>query len=135
MVEVSIPAGADAGASPSPLRLRRMLRAKIHRVTVTGAELHYEGSLSLDPRLLKTAGLLAFEQVDVVNVNNGARFSTYLIEGAAGECCLNGAAARLGVPGDLLIVMAFDLVEERAALDHVPVVVHVDGDNQPTAGP
>ena len=112
-----------------------MLRAKVHRVTVTGAELHYEGSLSLDTRLMKAAGLLAYEQVDVVNVHNGARFSTYLIEGGPGECCLNGAAARLGLPGDLLIVMAFDLVEERAALDHAPVVVHVDGDNQPTAGP
>lgn len=120
---------------PTSLRLRRMLRAKIHRVTVTGAELHYEGSLSLDPHLMKAAGLLAYEQVDVVNVNNGARFSTYLIEGGAGECCLNGAAARLGVPGDLLIVMAFDLVDDRAVSGHVPVVVHVDGDNQPTTVP
>ena len=116
-----------------PLRLRRMLRAKIHRVTVTGAELHYTGSLSLDPVLIEAAGLLEYEQVDVVNVNNGARFSTYLIEGGPGECCLNGAAARLGVPGDLLIVMAFDLIEDRAAGTHVPTVVHVDADNTPTS--
>ena len=118
-----------------PLRLRRMLRSKIHRVTVTGAELHYEGSLSLDPRLLKAADLLAYEQVDIVNINNGNRFSTYLIEGGPGECCLNGAAARLGVPGDLLIVMAFDLLDDRSASGHVPLVVHVDGDNQPTGAP
>ena len=121
-----------AGAG-SALRLRRMLRAKIHRVTVTGAELHYSGSLSLDPRLMKAAGLLEYEQVDVVNINNGARFSTYLIEGGSGECCLNGAAARLGAAGDLLIVMAFDLIEEAAALGHEPVVVHVDDENRPTA--
>jgi aspartate 1-decarboxylase len=112
-----------------------MLRAKVHRVTVTGAELHYTGSLSLDPALLAAAGLLEYEQVDVVNVNNGARFSTYLIEGGPGECCLNGAAARLGVPGDLLIVMAFDLIEDRAARLHVPTVVHVDADNRPVPVP
>jgi aspartate 1-decarboxylase len=123
-------AGEEAGPGRG-MRLRRMLRAKIHRVRVTGAELHYSGSLSLDSQLMKAAGLLAYEQVDVVNINNGARFSTYLIEGGPGECCLNGAAARLGVTGDLLIVMAFDLLEEAVALHHEPVIVHVDEENRP----
>lgn len=123
------------GAPAAPLRLRRMLRAKLHRVTVTAAELHYTGSLSLDPALMKAADLVEHEQVDVANVSNGARFSTYLIEGGPGDCCLNGAAARLGVPGDLVIIMAFDLVDDRLVAGHVPAVVHVDGDNRPTPGP
>lgn len=130
-----MPAERATAPAGRPLRLRRMLRAKLHRVQVTGAELHYNGSLSLDPALLEAAGLLAYEQVDVVNVNNGARFSTYLIEGGPGECCLNGAAARLGQVGDLVIIMAFDLVEDTVAADHAPVVVHVDADNRPTPAP
>lgn len=121
----------EAVPPPRPVRLRRMLRAKLHRVSVTGAELHYSGSLSLDPALIAAADLLAYEQVDVVNVNNGARFSTYLIEGGPGECCLNGAAARLGQTGDLVIIMAFDLIDDAGAASHRPVVVHVDADNRP----
>ncbi|HLI15778.1 MAG TPA: aspartate 1-decarboxylase [Acidimicrobiales bacterium] len=114
-----------------PMRLRRMLKAKVHRVTVTDANLHYTGSLTLDAALIAAADCYEFEEVDVVNVNNGERFSTYLIAGGPGECCLNGAAARLGAPGDLLIVMAFDLVDEESAASLKPRIVHVDAANRP----
>lgn len=108
-----------------------MLKAKIHRAVVTDANLHYTGSLSLDRALLDAAGLYEYEEIDVVNVNNGTRFSTYLIDGGPGECCLNGAAARLGVPGDLLILMAFDLVEDCSAAALSPTIILLDGDNRP----
>lgn len=117
-------------ASAAP-RYRRMLKSKIHRITVTDANLHYPGSLTLDTELMKAADLLENEQIDVVNVNNGARFSTYVIPGERGDCCLNGAAARLGAPGDLLIIMAFDLIDDVAAREWRPTVIHVDADNKP----
>lgn len=116
-------------AVPSGLRLRRMLKAKIHRIGVTDAELHYPGSLSLGSELIEAADLVPYEEVDVVNVNNGARFCTYVMVGTPGECRLNGAAARLGVIGDLLIVMAFDLVSEALVGDWRPRIVHVDERN------
>ena len=113
----------------SGLRLRRMLKSKIHRISVTGAELHYPGSLTLGAELIEAADLVAYEEVDVVSVNNGARFSTYVIAGTPGQCCLNGAAARLGATGDLLIVMSFDLVSELLVGDWRPRIVHVDERN------
>src|SRR5580658_5357977 len=94
-------------------RLRRMLKSKIHRITVTETELDYEGSITIDESFLAEGDLLAYERVDVVNTNTGGRFSTYVIPGAPGACCLNGAAARLGERGDKLIVMSFDLVDEE----------------------
>ena len=106
---------------------------KIHRATVTEANLSYEGSLTVDMDLVDRAGLRIYQEVSVVNVNNGARFETYLIEGARGSgvICLNGAAARLGVPGDKLIIMGFGLVEkESLALDFKPKIVLVDENNR-----
>ena len=110
----------------APLRLRRMLKSKIHRIAVTETELAYEGSITIDESLMAEADLYNYEQVDVVNVNTGGRFSTYVIPGAPGACCLNGAAARLGERGDILIVMAFDLLDEETAKDWKPTIVHAE---------
>lgn len=108
-----------------------MLKCKIHRAVVTEANLTYPGSLTLDPLLMEAAGLLAHEKIQVVNVNNGARFETYVIPGeaGAGTVCLNGAAARLGHPGDIVILIAYALMDAVEAQAHVPVVVHVDAHN------
>jgi aspartate 1-decarboxylase len=110
--------------------LIQILKAKIHRATVTGAELDYEGSLAVDPRLLKAAGLLVGEKVHVVNLNNGNRFETYLIKGKAGEVCLNGPAARLGVKGDKVIVIAYALAEPAEAAAYKPNIVFVTDSNR-----
>ncbi len=110
--------------------LIQILRAKIHRATVTGAELDYEGSLAVDPRLLKAAGMLVGEKVHVVNVNNGNRFETYLIKGKAGEVCLNGPAARLGLKGDKVIVISYGLAEPREAAKFQPTLVFVTEKNR-----
>jgi aspartate 1-decarboxylase len=111
---------------------RVMCKSKIHRATITDANLHYPGSLTIDRDLMAAADLLPSEQVHVVNVNNGARFETYVIEGQAGsgEMCLNGAAARLGQPGDLVIVISYALMEESEARRHEPTVVLVDNQNR-----
>ena len=109
--------------------LIQMLKSKIHRATVTGAELDYEGSLAIDPKLLEAAGLFVGEKVHVVNLNNGNRFETYLIRGRSGEVCLNGPAARLGVVGDKVIVMAYALVEPREAASLKPAIVMVTHKN------
>ena len=108
--------------------MRTMLKSKIHRARVTGANLEYEGSITVDKKLLKAADILPYEQVHVLNVNNGARFTTYAIEGkeGGGEICLNGAAARLAVPGDIVIILTYDTVEEDRARDHQPRIVHVN---------
>ena len=112
---------------------REMLRAKVHRVKVTEANLEYEGSLTLDLALMEAGGFVPFERIDVYNVANGARFSTYLIEGerGSGVCCVNGAAAHHAKPGDIVIIATFaetsDDVEARA---WKPIVVHVDGQNR-----
>lgn len=118
----------------SPQRFRRMLKSKIHRITVTEADLGYMGSLTLDGALMDAADLAEYEQIDIANVNNGERFSTYLLRGSPGECCLNGAAARLGAPGDLLILMAFDLVDEQVIEDFKPRIVNVDASNRAIGG-
>lgn len=110
---------------------RTMLRSKVHRLTVTDAQLHYVGSLTLDSRLMELADLAPNEQIHVANVNNGERFTTYVIPGNDGECCLNGAAARLGAPGDLVIVMAYAQVPNPATRAWQPKVVHVDSLNRP----
>ena len=106
-----------------------MLKCKIHRATVTDANLNYEGSISIDPKLSEAAGLRNFERVDVVNINNGPRFSTYVIPGKSGEICLNGAAARLVHQGDLVIVLAYASMTEEEAEAHSPRLVFVDENN------
>ncbi len=113
--------------------LRTMCKSKIHRATVTDANLNYVGSLTVDAELLRLADILPYEQVQVVNVNNGSRFETYVIPGAAGSgtICLNGAAARLAMPGDLVIIMAYGLFGSEELAGFAPRVVHVDGANQP----
>lgn len=110
----------------TPMRLRRMLKSKIHRIAVTETELGYEGSITIDEELMVEADLYNYEQVDVVNINTGGRFSTYVIPGGPGACCLNGAAARLGERGDVLIVMSFDMLDEQTAKDWKPIVVHAE---------
>ncbi len=107
-----------------------MLRAKIHRATVTGADLNYEGSVSVCPDLIKASGLLINEKVDIYNCNNGARFSTYIIKGNKGEICLNGAAARHVQKGDLVIMCSYCSMSLEEARSHEPVVVFVNEKNK-----
>ncbi len=112
---------------------RTLCKSKIHRATLTGADLHYEGSLTVDRDLMDAADLLPFEKVQVVNVNTGARLETYVIEGAraSGTMQLNGAAARLGMPGDLVIVISYgEYGPEEIGAEFSPVVVFVDADNR-----
>ncbi len=110
---------------------RRMMNGKIHRARVTGADLNYVGSISIDPLLMKAADIVANEQVSVYNINNGARFETYAIEGNGGEICLNGAAARLAQVGDLVIIVTFVDLDDGELDSHRPSVIVVDEDNQP----
>lgn len=109
-----------------------MLKSKIHRATVTDANLNYVGSITIDAELLEAADIRPYEQVAVVNINNGQRFETYAIEGAAGggDMCLNGAAARLAQPGDLIIVISYAQYDEADLDDYEPTVVHVDSANK-----
>src|ERR671936_1877805 len=97
---------------------RRMMKSKIHRATVTGADLHYVGSISLDPSLMELADIREHEQVAVLDIDNGARFETYAITGRAGEVCLNGAAARLVHPGDKVIVVSYADYDEAELLTY-----------------
>jgi aspartate 1-decarboxylase len=108
-----------------------MLKCKIHRATVTGADLAYEGSISIDRSLCDLAGLVPFEQVDIYNCNNGERFTTYVIHGKAGEICLNGAAARKVHKGDIVIIAAYGAYAEAEVAQHKPRLVRVDGKNKP----
>ncbi len=112
-----------------------ILKSKIHRATITDTSLHYEGSISLPPRLVEMANMRVFEKVLVANVDNGNRFETYVILGDDGEIRLNGAAAHLGKPGDKIIVMAWGIMDEREAENFTPAVVLVDGKNQPKTPP
>jgi aspartate 1-decarboxylase len=107
-----------------------MLKSKIHRATVTGADLHYIGSISIDPELLARADIREHEQVAVLDIDNGARFETYAIVGEPGEVCVNGAAARLVAPGDRIIVLTYADYEDAELDGYEPVVVHVDTANQ-----
>ena len=111
--------------------LRSFLKSKIHRARVTGANLNYEGSLSIDPKLMEEADILPFEKVDVVNINNGQRFSTYAIKGKenSGDICLNGAAARLGEINDLVIIITYISLPNEEISNHHPVVILVDENN------
>jgi aspartate 1-decarboxylase len=112
--------------------MRVMMKSKIHRATVTEADLNYVGSLTIDRDLMEAADLLPNERVQIVNNNNGERLETYVIEGARGSgiICMNGAAARLAHPGDIIIVISYAMMEEKEARVHQPKVVLVDKTNQ-----
>jgi aspartate 1-decarboxylase len=111
---------------------RRMLKSKIHRATVTDANLNYVGSITIDPDLLAAADIYDHEQVAIVDINNGSRFETYTIPGrrGSGDMCLNGAAARLVQPGDRIIVISYADYEEAELATYAPRIVHVDLDNR-----
>ncbi len=109
---------------------RRMMNGKIHRARVTDADLNYIGSISIDPILMKAADIVTDEQVAVYNLMNGERFETYAIEGAEGQICLNGAAARLAQVGDLVIIVSYVDVEDAEVFSHQPSVIVVDADNR-----
>ncbi|ANP52248.1 aspartate 1-decarboxylase [Streptomyces griseochromogenes] len=111
---------------------RTMFKSKVHRATVTQADLHYVGSLTLDADLMEAADLLPGEKVDIVDIDNGNRLSTYLIEGprGSGVVGINGAAARLISPGDLVIIISYADIWNSDAARLVPRVVHVDRDNK-----
>lgn len=111
---------------------RTLLKSKLHRATVTDANLNYEGSISIDPALCEAADMLPFERVDIYNCNTGARFSTYVIVGNPGEICLNGAAARLVQPGDIVIIASYAEYEEPEARAHQPRLIYLDGKNAVT---
>ena len=109
-----------------------MLKAKIHRASVTHAELHYEGSCAIDGHLLDISGIREYEQIHIYNVNNGQRFVTYAIRAdeGAGTISINGAAAHRASPGDIIIICAFAQLSEAEAAQFKPTLVYVDGDNK-----
>jgi aspartate 1-decarboxylase len=111
---------------------RIMMKSKIHRGTITGADLNYMGSITLDSRLMELADLHEHEQVHVLDVDNGARFETYVIKGGPGDIIVNGAAARLVHHGDKVIVISYAHYDEAELAAYEPLVVHVDDDNRPT---
>lgn len=114
--------------------LLTLLKAKIHRATVTRAELHYEGSCAIDGTLLDIAGILPNEKIEIYNVNNGERFATYAIRGEenSGVISINGAAAHKAQPGDLIIICAYGHCDAAEAKQHQPTLVYVDRDNRMT---
>ena len=111
---------------------RFMLKSKIHRATVTDADLHYEGSISIDEQLMEAADIFPYEKVDIYNVSNGERFSTYVLPGPrdSGTFCLNGAAARKVARGDLIIIASYVMVDEAEAANWVPKCILVDEKNR-----
>ena len=108
--------------------MRIMLKSKIHRARITKLNIDYEGSITIDSRLMEEADILPYEQVQVLNVNNGARFTTYAIQGEAdsGEISINGAAARLAAKGDIIIILSYCHVKDDDAHHLTPQIVHVD---------
>ncbi len=109
--------------------MRIMLKSKIHRACVTEVNIDYEGSVTIDKKLMEEADILAYEQVQVLDINNGARFTTYAIKGESGEICLNGAAARLVTKGDSIIILSYCHVEDNEARSFTPKLVYVDAEN------
>ena len=111
--------------------MRTMLKSKIHRARITGLSLDYEGSIAIDKRLMAEADILPYEQVQVLNLNNDARFITYAIEAAegSGRICLNGAAARLAKKGDIILILSYCQLKDSEAVDFVPRLVYVDAKN------
>jgi aspartate 1-decarboxylase len=112
---------------------RTMMKSKIHRATVTGACLDYVGSITLDPALMELADVEEYEQVHVLDIDNGARFETYAMRGGPSDVILNGAAARLVQPGDRVIVITYGSYSEAECATYAPRIVHVDEDNRPIA--
>jgi aspartate 1-decarboxylase len=114
--------------------MRTMLKSKIHRARVTDGNIAYEGSITIDKKLMEAADILPYEQVHILNVNNGARFHTYAIEGPenGGDICLNGAAARLVAKGDIVIILTYHELEEEQCRDYHPRLVYVDEKNRIT---
>ena len=112
--------------------MRTMLKSKIHRATVTEANVDYEGSITIDAELMRAADILPFEQVHVLDIENGARFQTYAIEGESGSgvICVNGAAAHLVAVGDRVIILTYAQLDEAEARSHRPTLVYVDARNQ-----
>ena len=112
---------------------RRMMKSKIHRATVTDANLNYVGSITIDRELMELGDLMEYEQVAVVDIDNGARFETYVIEGepGSGTICLNGAAARLVQPGDKVIIISYAEYDQAELDGFEPTIVHVDTGNRP----
>ncbi len=112
--------------------MRTMLKSKIHRARVTQVNLDYEGSITIDKFLMEASDILPFERVEVLNINNGARFSTYAIEGEAnsGIIGLNGAAARLAAKGDIVIILSYCQVLDDEAVDMLPIIAYVDSKNR-----
>lgn len=111
---------------------RIMLKSKIHRAVLTGSDLHYEGSIAIDPILLEAADILPNEQVHVLNVNNGARITTYAIsaERGSGTVMLNGPAARAGIAGDIVVILTYANVDSTELADYSPKIVKVDQQNR-----
>ena len=111
--------------------LRSMLKAKIHDARVTEADLNYQGSITIDQTLIEAAGILPYEKVQVLDIDNGSRLETYAIEGAAGSrvICMNGAAARLVHPGDKVIILTYHDVPEEETRNYHPIVINVDEKN------
>lgn len=114
---------------------RRMMKSKIHRATVTDADLHYVGSITVDADLMADADLVEYEQVAVVDIDNGSRLETYVITGepGSGAICLNGAAARLVSPGDKVIIISYGEYDEAELAEYSPTIVHVDSANRPVS--
>ena len=112
--------------------MRTMLKSKIHRATVTGADIEYEGSITLDPTLMEAADITEFEQVHVVDITNGARLVTYAIEGrrGAGDVVLNGAAARLVTAGDMVIILTYSDLQEHELSSYEPKLIFVNSQNE-----
>jgi len=109
--------------------MRLILKSKIHRARVTDANIDYEGSITIDRRLMVAADILPYEQLHVLNVNNGARFTTYAIEGETGDICLNGAVARLVMKDDIVIILSYHYADEHEIRNFVPKFVYVDAKN------
>lgn len=111
---------------------RKLLKSKIHRATITRSDLHYEGSIAVDEDLLDAADIRPYEAVNVWNVNNGSRLETYAVAAprGSGEICLNGAAARMAMQGDLVIIASFVWVDEEKVAGHAPRIVFVDAKNR-----
>ena len=112
--------------------LRHLLKSKIHRATITDSNIHYQGSMTIDLDLMEAADILPFEQINVYNISNGERFETYAVEGprGSGEICLNGAAARKGVVGDLIIIATYAGLNEQELKNFQPKIVQVDTGNR-----
>ncbi len=115
--------------------LLTMLKSKLHRATVTQSDLHYEGSITVDRDLMDTGEILPYEQVDVLNITNGERFTTYAIEGerGSGTIGINGAAARLVQTGDLVIICSYCEIEKEKARNYNPTIILLDEENKPKA--